>query len=87
MYESKTGVWNGYRWSFDFHTKEYWQEISKKYKSSRKPVARYDENGVELERYSTVTLAADKHGISVTAISHCCNGKTKHAAGYIWRFI
>ena len=87
MYESKTGIWNSYRWSFDFRTKEQWNEIAKKYKSSRRPVAQYDDNGNEIGRYNTATSAANKYGISTTAICNCCNGKSHHAAGYIWKFL
>lgn len=87
MYESKTGIWNGYRWSFDVRTKEQWTEIAKKYKSSRRPVAQYDDNGNEIGRYNTATSAANKYGISLTAICNCCNGKSHHAAGYIWKFL
>jgi hypothetical protein len=87
MYESKTGIWKGYRWSYEPRTKEQWQEISKKYKSSRKPVAQYDDAGNEITRFNTATEAAKVFGVSVTAISHCCRGFTKRAAGYRWRYL
>lgn len=87
MYESKTGIWNGYRWSFDPRTKEQWQAIAKKYKSSRRPVAQYDEQGNEIARFKTVTEASKVFGVTNVAISNCCTGKTKHAAGYRWKYL
>jgi hypothetical protein len=87
MYESKTGIWNGYRWSFEPRTKEQWEQIAKTYKSSRKPVAQYNEQGKEIARFKTAKEASEKFGVSVTAISNCCHGKTKHSAGYIWKYL
>ena len=87
MYESKTGVWKGYRWSFEPRTKEQWLQIAKTYKSSRKPVAQYDDNGNEIARFKTATEASDKYGVSVTAIANCCRGKTQHSAGYKWKYL
>lgn len=87
IYESKTGIWKGYRWSLDRRTKQQWQEIAKKHKSSKRPVAQYDNNGNEIARYDTATSAANKYGVSITALCNCCNGKTLHAAGYVWKYI
>lgn len=87
MYESKTGIWNGYRWSFEQRTKEQWQEIASKYTSSRKPVAQLSDDGREIARFNTMRKAADKMGVSVSAISHCCRGKTCHAAGFKWKIL
>lgn len=87
MYESKTGIWKGYRWSFEPRTKEQWQEIARKYKSSRKPVAQCDEQGNEITRFPTATEASKMFGVTVSAICYCCNGKTKHAAGYRWKYL
>jgi hypothetical protein len=87
MYYSKTGIWNCYRWSFEPRTKEQWQAIAKKYKSSRKPVAQYDEQGNEIARFKTAQEASEKFGVSVTAIANCCHGKTQHSAGYKWKYL
>lgn len=87
LYESKTGIWNGYRWSFEKRTKEQWQEIARKYKSSRKPVAQLSEEGAEIARYNTMRLAADAMGVTVSAISRCCVGKSSHAAGFKWKIL
>ena len=87
IYESKTGIWKGYRWSFEMRSKDQWQEIAKKYKSSRKPVIQLDDNNNEIKRFNTVKDAANEMGVSITAISCCCRGKTLHAAGYKWKFL
>ena len=87
MYESKTGIWKGFRWSFDMRTKEQWQDIAQKYKTSRRLVAQIDASNTEIARFPTLTDAANVVGVSITAISNCCKGKTKHAAGYKWKFI
>ena len=87
MYESKTGIWNGYRWSFEPRTKEQWQDIAKRYKSSRKPVAQYDEAGNEIARFKTATEASKVFEVSASAISYCCRGITKSSAGYRWRYL
>jgi ribonucleotide reductase alpha subunit len=68
-------------------SKDQWQEIAKKYKSSRKPVIQLDDNNNEIKRFNTVKDAANEMGVSITAISCCCRGKTLHAAGYKWKFL
>lgn len=87
MYESKTGMWKGYRWSYEHRTKEQWAEIIKNNKSSRKPIAQLDDNGFEIARFPTATAAAKFMGVTVTAISNCCLGRSKKAAGYKWKYI
>ena len=87
MYKSKTGIWNGYRWSFEQRTKEQWQEIASKYTSSRKSVAQLSDDGKEISRFNTMRKAADKMGVSVSAISRCCLGKSNHAAGFKWKIL
>lgn len=86
MYESRTMLWKGYRWSFDLKTKEEWQTIIKTYPTSRKSVLQCDDNGNIIHRYDTVTQAAEVMGVSVTCISACCRGKTIHVKGYRWKF-
>jgi hypothetical protein len=87
MYESRTGIWKGYRWSFQKKTKEEWLKISSQYQSSRKPVAQLSEDGTEIAQFDTLCIAAKTMGVSVSAISNCCKGKTKHAAGFKWKFL
>lgn len=87
MYESKVGMWRGYRWSFDYRTKEQWAEILKNHKSSLRPIAQMDDEGNEIKRFNTTAEAAKVMGVSVAAISKCANGKTQHSAGYKWRYL
>ena len=87
MYESKVGMWKGYRWSFDFKTKEQWKEILKNNKSSHKPVAQLDDHGHEIKRYNTTKEASVAMNVSISAISACIRGKSKHAAGYKWKHL
>lgn len=86
MYESKTMLWKGYRWSFEQKKKEEWQRIIKTFKVRYKQVVQFDDNGKEIARYKTLTEAAEKIGVSATAISACCRGKTIHAKGYRWAY-
>ena len=87
MYESKVGMWHGYRWSFDFRTKEQWESILKIHKSSLHPIVQIDDDGNEIARFDTASEAAKTMGVSLTAICNCANGKTKHSAGYKWKYI
>lgn len=87
MYESKRGEWNNYLWSFEERTKEQWHDILKDNKSSRRCVARLSEDGTEIDRYDTMQKAADKFGVSVSAILQCCKGKSNTCAGYRWRYV
>lgn len=87
MYESKVGMWRGFRWSFEFRTKEQWAEILKQNKSSYRPVVQLNDNDEEIARFKTTKEAAIAMNVSISAISCCVRGKTKHAAGYKWRQI
>ena len=87
MYESKVGMWRGYLWSFEYRTKEQWSEILKKHKSSLRPIVQMDDEGNEIKRFNTTSEAAKAMGVSVTAICNCARGKTKHSAGYKWRYL
>ena len=86
MYESKVGMWQGYLWSFEYRTKEQWISILKEHKSSLHPIVQMNDEGKEIARYNTTAEAAKTMGVSVTAICNCANGKTKHSAGYKWRY-
>ena len=87
MYESKRGEWEGYLWSYKERTKEQWQNILKDHKSSRRRIAQCSDDGTEIARYNTMQKAADKFGVSVSAISLCCRGKQAACAGYRWKYI
>lgn len=54
---------------------------------AKKPVAKCDLNGVEIERYESIKEAARLNHISHRTIADCCHGKFKTGKGYIWKFI
>lgn len=87
MYESKRGEWKNHLWSYEERTKEQWHDILKANKPSRRCIARFSEEGIEIERYDTMQNAADKFGVSVSAIYNCCRGKSATCVGYRWRYI
>ena len=47
-------------------------------------VEQYSLKGEYLATYSAIRLAARKTGIDHATIGRCCNGKIKHAGGYLW---
>ena len=85
LYESKTGISNGYRWSFKKRTKKWWQNIAHTYRTHTVPVAQYSMDGIYLNTFPSIKIAAIHVGVSRCAIGNCCKGKTKTSGGYIWR--
>ena len=86
MYESKTGAWKGYRWSFEPRTKEYWQAHSIKGSAKRRRVNQYDLNMNYIRTYNSVSEAAADNGVSVSCVSLCCRIKSTIAKKYLWRY-
>ena len=86
MYESKTGAWKGYRWSFKPRTKEYWQAHSIKGSAKRRRVNQYDLNMNYIRTYNSVSEAADDNRVSVSCVSLCCRRKSTIAKKYLWRY-
>ena len=87
MYESETGAWKGYRWSFEPRTKDYWKEHSTKGSARRRAVLQYTADMVLINRFNSITEAALATGIKGQTISSCCQQcfiKTK--TGYLWRY-
>lgn len=87
MYESKTKIWKGYRWSFDPKSIEEWKEIARKYKTSRRMVAQLTDDRTQIATFSSLKEAADNVGVTSSAIYHCCNGDTLRAGKYKWEYI
>lgn len=48
-------------------------------------VSQYTLDGVYVATYKSATEAARQTGFSRGAISHCINGRTKQAFGYVWK--
>ena len=85
MYESKTMLWKGYRWSYEPKTQEEWQTIIITYPTSRKPVFQCDDEWNIVRRFETMKDAADAFGVSISSISACIRGKSIHVRGYRWK--
>ena len=87
MYESKTGAWKGYRWSFEPRTKEYWHSHSIKGSAKRRAVLQYTPDMKFIASFNSIGEAARATGIPATTISACCQRKaTNTITGYLWRY-
>lgn len=87
MYESKRGVWKGYRWSFEPRTKEYWMQHDKKGNWRRRAVIQLTPDGQYIQTFPSVGDAAKAAGVSVGCVSCCCRKKsTIQKTGYLWRY-
>lgn len=87
MYESKRGVWKGYRWSFEPRTKEYWMQHDKKGNWKRRAVIQLTPDGQYIQTFPSVGDAAKAAGVSVGCVSCCCRKKsTIQKTGYLWRY-
>lgn len=87
MYESKTGAWKGYRWSFEQRTKDYWKEHGTKGSARRRAVLQYTADMVLINRFSSIKEAALATGIKGQTISSCCQRCcTTTNTGYLWRY-
>lgn len=76
----KTNQVNGYYWSFkpkfEFRTNKHYSAVAK-----------YDDNGIFLESYTTIKEAAERNNIKTsTNIIACIKGKQKHCGGFRWRY-
>lgn len=52
---------------------------------SGKPVRQYTMDGVFVAEYPSVSVVAEKYGVSDGAVYACCTGKTSSFKGHIWR--
>ena len=87
MYESKTGAWKGYRWSFESRNKEYWMAHNEKGSARRRPVLQYTARMALVNRFKSINEAAAATGINKVTISTCCQRcYTKTKTGYLWRY-
>ena len=49
-------------------------------------IIRYDLNGNEIKRWSSIVKAARYYGVERTTICGCCAGRQHTSCGYIWRY-
>ena len=54
--------------------------------SQGKSVVQLDKFGNVISEYISISEAARNIGINVNSISHACNGISKSAGGYLWKF-
>lgn len=59
---------------------------SEKVKAEQLPVLQLDEEGNVVNRYESVTRAAEAMGVTKTAINLCCKGKCNTIRGYGWEY-
>lgn len=55
-------------------------------KKKSKPVIQYSLDFTEIQTFESIKQAERMTGAKCGNISKCCNGKTKTAGGYIWRY-
>lgn len=60
--------------------------IDKMLKPKSKTVYQYDINGNFIKEFRSTRVAADFLNLSHSNISRCCNGISKHAGGFIFRY-
>lgn len=67
------------------HLTDLEKEKLKKYHFSKK-VNKYTKDGIFLECFDSITLAAKNVNTDVKYIRNCCNEKSKSCKGFIWKF-
>lgn len=55
-------------------------------KNFNKKILQYDLNGDFIKEWNSITEASNFYNISISCISQCCQGITKSAYKYIWRY-
>ena len=54
---------------------------------TNKPVGQYDDDMHLIAKYESASAAAKAVGSNRTSIRDAANGKQKHAAGYVWKYL
>ena len=79
----ETSQCGGFQWKY----KNDPREIKPIAKANGKLVAQYDKNNTFIKIYTSAKEASDITGIGVGSIRHCCNGRSKSAGGYIFKYL
>lgn len=66
-------------WTFE-------QRMALAHKKGSKPILQYDINGVFIKEWPYQKLITQTLGIPSSNIKKVCQGKSKHAGGYIWKY-
>ena len=52
----------------------------------RKTILQFDENGVLINEFISITEASNKLKIKISSIANCLSGRSKKAGGYKWEY-
>lgn len=73
----------GYIWKFADDLRDVSYNISK---TSKRPVIQFSKDGMEIQRFESMTEAKRKTGVDNGDIGKCCRGIFNIAGGYIWKY-
>ena len=77
------GAWKGKQ-----HSEETKSKMSKAKDENKVSVVCINKESHEvIQTYSSLTMAHKDTGTDKSSIRQCCQGKSKTAGGYIWRFV
>ena len=71
----------GYKWKY---ADEKDLKVSMNFRKNN--IGQFSLEGELIQVFSSMTEASNKTGVSRDSIGCCCNGRTKTASGYIWKF-
>lgn len=72
----------------DLKTQRDYKFIQYTCSDKEKLIYRYDKKtGEFIDEFCSITEASKSIGVSISAISNCCNERLKSAGGYIWSFM
>lgn len=74
-------------WCTRHYNANYDNAPMKKVMSVTKPVAQIGKDGCVLHTFPSAKVASEFIGGCKSAITHCCNGRSKYSHGYKWRYI
>lgn len=61
-------------------------KVKNRYSYHAKPVYQYTKQGLFVQEYNSITEAAIENNLTRSAISSCCNGRSKSCNGYSWNY-
>ena len=73
-------------WCSSSYNHRYGTTIERAADKIRRPVVQLSMDGSEIREFESVTKAAESVNTSSCQISRACNGKSKTAKGYRWRY-
>lgn len=75
-------------WKDKQHSNETKEKMSEKQNKNKVPVVCIDKETFEvIRKYNSLTDAYRNTGTDKSSIRQCCQGKSKTAGGYVWRFV